>query len=288
MKQAWVLVAVCLATLFGLVVNEAQAKKPIVNEPILYGSIAEEEWVTPFPPQGEVNGVTVILVHGGGWHAQPHRTEMVSRAQTLAQNGFIVFTIDYPQVRNVGEQAFPRVESAIKRAVHWVQEHTGEYGGDPARIVIEGESAGGHLAGLTALKMNQVVPGTIKAAEILSGTENIYALAQSVLKGEDHLDLGKHTKHMERLFDCAPLAQSCVSESFGLEWSPVGNVRSGSCMPWLIASREIDPVPLSQQEEMKATLEAAGCPVKLVIFPGKGHEPKLGSEGIDFLKKEGK
>jgi acetyl esterase/lipase len=41
-----------------------------------------------------------------------------------------------------------------KRAVAWVRQHIGEYGGDPNFIAVSGGSAGGHLSSLLALTPN--------------------------------------------------------------------------------------------------------------------------------------
>lgn len=38
----------------------------------------------------------------------------------------------------------------VVRAIHWVQDHISEYGGDPQRIILWGHSAGAHLASLAA------------------------------------------------------------------------------------------------------------------------------------------
>jgi acetyl esterase/lipase len=49
---------------------------------------------------------------------------------------------------------FPAHIIDVKRAIAWVRENIGDYGGDPDFIAITGGSAGGHLASLAALTAN--------------------------------------------------------------------------------------------------------------------------------------
>ena len=42
----------------------------------------------------------------------------------------------------------------VKKAIGWVKQEISKYGGDPARIVIAGQSSGAHLAALSALTPN--------------------------------------------------------------------------------------------------------------------------------------
>ncbi len=111
-----------------------------------------DAWV----PDGAGPFPAVVLVHGGGWEAGSKVTYLAPLLKLLANSGFAWFSVDYrltPEVV-VGEQ----IED-IRRAVRWVRSHAPEYRVDPRRIVLLGESAGGHLAMQVGLDACEGQPG---------------------------------------------------------------------------------------------------------------------------------
>lgn len=90
----------------------------------------------------------LLYFHGGGWvlgNLESH--EGVCRAIANAA-GLIVVVVDY---RLAPEHRFPAaVEDAYAAAV-WAAAHVGEFGGDPARVAVGGDSAGGNLAAVACL-----------------------------------------------------------------------------------------------------------------------------------------
>jgi len=66
----------------------------------------------------------------------------------LARRGWVCVTVNY----GLSPKAtWPDHIVDCKRAVAWVRENIGEYGGDPGFVCISGGSAGGHLSALVAL-----------------------------------------------------------------------------------------------------------------------------------------
>ncbi len=72
--------------------------------------------------------------------------------QHMAARGWVCVAINY---RLSPRAAFPDHIVDVKRAIAWIKEHIGEYGGDPDYIVITGGSAGGHLCALAAVTPNE-------------------------------------------------------------------------------------------------------------------------------------
>jgi acetyl esterase/lipase len=66
----------------------------------------------------------------------------------MAARGWVCVAINYPLSPRA---RWPEHLIAVKRAVHWIREHAGEYGGDPSFLAVTGGSAGGHLAAMLAL-----------------------------------------------------------------------------------------------------------------------------------------
>ena len=90
---------------------------------------------------------TLIYVHGGAFTILSKETHWLM-ALAFARRGFAVFNINY---RLAPEHPFPAAIEDACRAAVWVTEHAAEYGGDRARMVFAGESAGGNLATSMAL-----------------------------------------------------------------------------------------------------------------------------------------
>jgi acetyl esterase len=102
------------------------------------------------PDQGDTAGPkrrpAVVTVHGGGGMLGG-RSEDTLWSEWLAEQGYVVFSIDY----RLGLP--PRWQDAtgdVKCAVGWVKENAGRYGVDSDRIALMGRSAGGHFALLAA------------------------------------------------------------------------------------------------------------------------------------------
>ncbi|MFC3397822.1 alpha/beta hydrolase fold domain-containing protein [Microbacterium amylolyticum] len=76
----------------------------------------------------------------------------------LTSAGFAVAAIDY---RLTGEAIFPAQLDDVRAALSWVQDQGTAQGIDPSRIVLWGESAGGHLAALAGLDNQAGVRGVV-------------------------------------------------------------------------------------------------------------------------------
>jgi acetyl esterase/lipase len=91
----------------------------------------------------------LMFFFGGGWTTgTPHNS--IGWARFAAENGMVGIAPDY---RTKGRNdTSPLASVADSRAVlAWVQAHAAELGVDPARIVVGGNSAGGHVALWTAI-----------------------------------------------------------------------------------------------------------------------------------------
>ena len=92
----------------------------------------------------------VILVHGGGWIAGSRRLDVQPLFKPLSNSGFAWFSIDYRLASDVSQ--FGVAIDDVEQAVRYVRTHASEFNVDPNRIALIGESAGGQLAAMAALR----------------------------------------------------------------------------------------------------------------------------------------
>jgi acetyl esterase/lipase len=98
-------------------------------------------------PGGAPTGLGIVYVHGGGWRVGAKDMGTRSFFRRLAGQGHTILDIDY----SLCPQAdVPAMVAQVKEAVLWLKAHGGDLGLDPARVVLMGGSAGGHLALLAA------------------------------------------------------------------------------------------------------------------------------------------
>jgi acetyl esterase len=88
---------------------------------------------------------SILYVHGGGFSMLSKETNRVM-ALSYARRGYLVFIINY---RLGPKHLFPAPLEDAAEALLWVRDNCAYFGGDSARVVIAGESAGGNL--VTAL-----------------------------------------------------------------------------------------------------------------------------------------
>jgi len=88
---------------------------------------------------------TILYVHGGGFAMLSKETHRVM-ALSYARRGYLVFLINY---RLGPKNLLPAPIEDASEALIWVRDNCAYFGGDPNRLAIAGESAGGNL--VTAL-----------------------------------------------------------------------------------------------------------------------------------------
>ena len=89
----------------------------------------------------------VLYVHGGRFARLSKDTHWIFNL-VFARRGYLVLSINY---RLAPEHRFPAAVEDVCAAWRWLHQHAAEYGGDPERMIVAGESAGANLS--TALTL---------------------------------------------------------------------------------------------------------------------------------------
>lgn len=108
----------------------------------------------------------IILVHGGGWRSGD-RSLMYPLADYLAKQGFTALAVEY---RLSPEALYPAAVEDLRLAAQWARDHGRDFGGDPARLILLGCSAGGQLAALVALTETEPVTALINIDGVMDFT----------------------------------------------------------------------------------------------------------------------
>ena len=118
-------------------------------------------------PEPEEALPVVVFYHGGGFCLGGLDThDPLARAHAVGAEAIVV-AVDY---RLAPEHPFPAAVNDSWAALQWVGEHATELGGDPNRIAVAGDSAGGNLAAVMAQLANDNGGPTLSSS--CSGTRS--------------------------------------------------------------------------------------------------------------------
>lgn len=91
---------------------------------------------------------TLVYFHGGGWVMCNIETHDRICRKICHESGCLVVSVDY---RLAPENKFPAALEDAYAATYWVCNNIASWGGDPKRVAVGGDSAGGNLATVTTL-----------------------------------------------------------------------------------------------------------------------------------------
>ncbi len=106
--------------------------------------------VRVYTPEGAAPFPVVVYFHGGGFVICDLDTHDVLCRALCQASGCVVASVDY---RLAPEHPFPAAADDAEAATRWALQHAAEIGGDPTRVVVAGDSAGGCLATAACLRI---------------------------------------------------------------------------------------------------------------------------------------
>lgn len=121
---------------------------------------AGEMKVRIYTPTGTGPFPILMYFHGGGFVIGDLDTFDKLCRETCGGAGVVVVSVDY---RLAPEYPFPAASDDCLAATRWAAAHAAELNGDASRIGVSGDSAGGNLAAVTALRLRDEGGPALKA-----------------------------------------------------------------------------------------------------------------------------
>jgi acetyl esterase/lipase len=204
----------------------------------------------------------LVWYHGGGWvlgtlDASDHTCRELANSA-----GCIVVSVDY---RLAPEHKFPASPDDCEAAYCWVLEHAESFGGDPRRVAVGGDSAGGNLAAVVSLRARErgrELP--VFQLLIYPVTDHDFSRASYLQNAEGYLltTVGMRWFWDQYVNSADEMAHPHASV---LRASDVSGLP-----PALIVTAEFDPLR-DEGEAYGDLLRAAGVPVKVTRYDGMIH-----------------
>jgi acetyl esterase/lipase len=228
-----------------------------------------------YRPRTPTTGAPVMLqIHGGGWTIGTKDTQGRPLMNRLARAGWVCVAANY---RLSPRGHWPDHLVDAKLALAWIRAHIAEHGGDPARVVVTGGSAGGHLTAMMALTQNdpRYQPGFESADTSVTAAIPMYgAYDLAELFGRFGTSIGGRiggwmgslimgvtpAEDLEPYIDASPIAHVTAAAS------------DLARTPFLVVHGTIDNlVPVEQARRFVAALRDAGADVTYVELAGAPH-----------------
>jgi acetyl esterase/lipase len=210
---------------------------------------------------------TVIYIHGGGWVQGSKETYQLRLLPYLAM-GYSVVNVEY-RLANVS--LAPAAIEDCRCALRWVIAHAKDYGLDPDRLVLAGDSAGGHLA----LTTGMLTTGAGFDRTCQTSAEPKVAAIVDLYGITDIADLldgpGKKPFPENWPYTVQWLGNQANRAELAKATSPLTYVRAG-VPPTISIHGDADPtVPYSHSVRLQEALQKAGVVHEMVTIAGGGH-----------------
>jgi acetyl esterase/lipase len=264
-----------------MVRHRDRGRKLNIENDVTFGTAGGRDLVLDIyrPPSEMSRRCAVIQLHGGAFRVGS-RAMMAPRAEALSALGYVCLPADY---RLLHEAPWPAQLHDVKAAIRWTRANADQLGIEADRIVIQGNSAGGHLALMAAGTNGSPdwegdngspdASSSVSAAMAMYAPIEFYDSSGQVPEGTK-IDLAqlKELARPDGVGPAATLLDGGGDAAAAASISPINHV-SPSFPPTLLVHGLSDPVVIpDNSRRMNQALRDAGVTSDLILYDGQIHE----------------
>ncbi|MFF4429100.1 alpha/beta hydrolase [Streptomyces sp. NPDC001513] len=161
------------------------------------------------PAPGARDRPLVVFLHGGGWVMCGLDTHDATCRSLAVASGAVVVSVDY---RLAPEHPWPAAVDDALAVLLWAREEATALGCDPDAVVVAGDSSGGNLAAVTALRAPELLAGQLlfyPPLDASMGSASVDAYAEGYFHTAAHMawywdEYGGDPRHPHVSPLCAP------------------------------------------------------------------------------------
>jgi acetyl esterase len=213
-----------------------------------------------YTPEGKGPFPVMVYYHGGGFVIADTRVYDASPRALANMAKAIMVAVDY---RRAPEHKFPTAPNDAYAAYIWTTKHAQEFNGDPKRVAVGGESAGGNLATVVSMMARD------KHAQMPVHQLLVYPVTDNDMNNPSY----------RRNANAKPLDKAMMAwffKYYGADPSnpyalPMKATSLQGLPPATVVAAEIDPLE-SEGKAYADKLRQAGVKVDYKLYKGVTHE----------------
>lgn len=204
---------------------------------------------------GTAAGGAIVFLHGGGFVFGDLDTHDAQARRMANRTGLAVLSVHY---RRPPEHKFPAAVEDVDTAVAWLVGAAPALGLDVSKLVTLGDSAGGNLALVAALRN----PNLFAAAVL------VYPFVDPTLRFDSYRREAGGLGEDEAAWYWQQYA--APEDHTDPDLAPIDSPNLHTAPPTLVVAAEHDPL-VDEDAELARRLAAAGVPTTLSTYPGMVH-----------------
>lgn len=232
---------------------------------------------------GAADRPIIVYVHGGGW-ISGSKADHVYYSRIYAREGYVAVNVDY-DLSTADRHLSATCEAQICQALAWLKTHAANYGGNPDKLYLTGDSAGGNLALDVAYKINDGVYATATDVTLpkIAAVAVTYPVADpAMFWANEDMVLGRYAKNMcESYTGTTPAEDMAAYDAI----TPGKYINAFTPPTMIIVGKADTMVQPEMSYALYDSLQAKGIDSRLVALPYLNHgfdglDGSVGSQGV--------